>query len=42
VRANAEDLHRFHGTNERMSVANYTELVAFYYRLLSADGAISQ
>ena len=39
VRANAEDLHRFHGTNERMSVENYGELVAFYYRLLSSDVA---
>jgi carboxypeptidase PM20D1 len=37
VRANSEDLHRFHGTNERMSVSNYAELVAFYYRLMSSD-----
>jgi carboxypeptidase PM20D1 len=35
VRATAEDLPRFHGTNERMSVKNHTELIAFYHRLLT-------
>lgn len=34
VRARAEDLPRFHGTNERISTANLAELVAFYHRLL--------
>ncbi|MGI9134599.1 MAG: M20 family peptidase, partial [Rhodoferax sp.] len=35
VRANAEDLKRFHGTNERLSVANYADAIRFYQRLLS-------
>ena len=35
VRAAAEDLPRFHGTNERISVKNYAELIAFYHRLLT-------
>lgn len=34
VRADAEDLHRFHGTNERLSVANYADAIRFYHRLL--------
>ena len=38
VRANAEDLKRFHGTNERLSTSNYAEAIRFYYRLLS-EGA---
>ena len=33
VRANAEDLKRFHGTNERLSSANYAEAIRFYHRL---------
>lgn len=46
VRAKPEDLTRFHGTNERISVANLGELVRFYHQLLqnlnhprSASGA---
>jgi carboxypeptidase PM20D1 len=35
VRARPEDLPRFHGTNERISVTNYGELIRFYHRLLS-------
>lgn len=35
VRANAEDLKRFHGTNERLSISNYAEAIRFYHRLLS-------
>ncbi len=35
VRATPEDLPRFHGTNERMSVKNYAELIAFYHRLMT-------
>ena len=35
VRANSEDLKRFHGTNERLSVSNYAEAIRFYHRLLS-------
>jgi len=34
VRAGANDLPRFHGTNERISVANYTEMIQFYHQLL--------
>jgi carboxypeptidase PM20D1 len=34
VRARAEDLARFHGTNERMSVANYAQIIQFYHRLI--------
>ncbi len=40
VRAGPNDLPRFHGTNERISVANYTEMIQFYYQLLkNATGA---
>ncbi len=35
VRANAEDLKRFHGTNERLSVDNYADAIRFYHRLIS-------
>jgi carboxypeptidase PM20D1 len=34
VRADAQDLARLHGTNERISVANLAELVRFYHQLL--------
>ena len=34
VRAKSEDLPRFHGTNERISIANHAELIRFYHRLL--------
>lgn len=34
VRAKPEDLARFHGTNERIAVANLGELVRFYHQLL--------
>ena len=34
VRARSEDLSRFHGTNERISVANYAEMIQFYQQLL--------
>jgi carboxypeptidase PM20D1 len=34
VRAKSEDLPRFHGTNERISISNYAELIQFYHRLL--------
>ncbi|MFZ2305936.1 MAG: M20 family peptidase [Rhodoferax sp.] len=42
VRANAEDLKRFHGTNERLSVANYAEAIRFYHRLISEGAKASQ
>ncbi|MBS0396388.1 MAG: M20/M25/M40 family metallo-hydrolase, partial [Proteobacteria bacterium] len=35
VRARAEDLPRFHGTDERIAIANYVELIAYYQRLLT-------
>jgi carboxypeptidase PM20D1 len=34
VRMKAEDLGRFHGTNERVGVANYGEMVRFFGQLL--------
>lgn len=34
VRMQAEDLGRFHGTNERVGVENYGEIVRFYAQLL--------
>ncbi|MDE2297248.1 MAG: M20 family peptidase, partial [Burkholderiales bacterium] len=34
VRARPEDLKRFHGTNERISTANYVEMIQFYQQLL--------
>ena len=40
VRARPEDLARFHGTNERLSIANLGELIQFYRRLvINAAGA---
>jgi carboxypeptidase PM20D1 len=42
VRANAEDLKRFHGTNERLSTANYAESIRFYHRLLSETSKAAQ
>jgi carboxypeptidase PM20D1 len=44
VRAKVEDLKRFHGTNERISIANYVELIQFYHQLVrnaaSPQGAV--
>lgn len=34
VRANSEDLKRFHGTNERLSMDNYADMIRFYRRLI--------
>lgn len=34
VRAGPEDLSRFHGTNERISVKNYVEMIRFYHQLM--------
>src|SRR5882672_5894832 len=34
VRARAEDLSRFHGTDERISVDNYVEMIRFYQTLI--------
>ena len=37
VRAKPEDLARFHGTNERMGIDNYAELIAFFHRLVTVS-----
>jgi carboxypeptidase PM20D1 len=34
VRANGEDLKRFHGTNERLSIEGYADMIRFYRRLV--------
>jgi carboxypeptidase PM20D1 len=34
VRANADDLKRFHGTNERLSIEGYADMIRFYRRLM--------
>jgi carboxypeptidase PM20D1 len=39
VRARESDLSRFHGTNERLSIDNYAEMVSFYHRLLGGTAA---
>ena len=35
VRADSEDLKRFHGTNERLSVPGYADAIRFYQRLIT-------
>ncbi|MES2949792.1 MAG: M20 family peptidase [Pseudomonadota bacterium] len=40
VRAESQDLARFHGTDERVSVANYAEMIRFYQRLLANVAAV--
>ena len=37
VRAKPEDLSRFHGTNERISLTNLADLIRFYQRLLQTS-----
>ncbi|MEJ8848410.1 M20 family peptidase [Variovorax rhizosphaerae] len=34
IRVKSEDLPRFHGNNERVSIANYGEMIGFYHQLL--------
>ncbi len=34
VRANAGDLKRFHGTNERLGIEGYADMIRFYRRLI--------
>jgi len=36
VRATSEDLKRFHGTNERISIENYVDMIRFYQRLMQS------
>ncbi|RYF63940.1 MAG: M20/M25/M40 family metallo-hydrolase, partial [Comamonadaceae bacterium] len=33
-RVKGEDLARFHGTNERLAISNYAEMIRFYHQLL--------
>ncbi|RZI88602.1 MAG: M20/M25/M40 family metallo-hydrolase, partial [Variovorax sp.] len=33
-RVKGEDLARFHGTNERVAISNYAEMIQFYHQLL--------
>jgi carboxypeptidase PM20D1 len=44
MRAQPDDLKRFHGTNERISTANYVELIQFYHQLIgnASSAATSQ
>ncbi len=37
VRARPGDLARFHGTNERISLENYCELIQFFHRLIAVS-----
>jgi carboxypeptidase PM20D1 len=34
VRANSDDLKRFHGVNERLSIETYADMIRFYRRLI--------
>jgi carboxypeptidase PM20D1 len=34
VRADSDDLKRFHGTNERLSIEGYADMIRFYRRLI--------
>ena len=34
VRANSDDLKRFHGTDERLSIEGYADMIRFYRRLI--------
>jgi len=42
VRVRPEDLSRFHGSNERISLANYGEMIRFYHRLLEVSAFAGQ
>jgi carboxypeptidase PM20D1 len=42
IRANSEDLKRFHGTNERLASKNYADAIRFYHRLLSEAARAAQ
>ncbi|MES2583846.1 MAG: M20 family peptidase [Pseudomonadota bacterium] len=42
IRANAEDLKRFHGTNERLATKNYADAIRFYHRLLGEAAKAAQ
>jgi carboxypeptidase PM20D1 len=36
VRVKEADLSRFHGTDERISIENYVQMIAFYHRLVTS------
>jgi carboxypeptidase PM20D1 len=38
VRTTGEDLKRVHGTNERLSIAGYADMIRFYRRLMENVG----
>jgi carboxypeptidase PM20D1 len=42
VRANDKDLARFHGTNERISIDNYAQMIGFYHRLIASASQAPQ
>jgi carboxypeptidase PM20D1 len=42
VRAGPEDLPRFHGTNERIALNGYAEMIRFYHRLLKTATSANQ
>lgn len=42
VHATSEDLARFHGTNERISIENYLDMIRFYHRFIAQAGAIEK
>jgi carboxypeptidase PM20D1 len=42
VRVREEDLTRFHGTDERVSVSNYAEMIGFYHRLITEASKSAQ
>jgi len=37
VRATSDDLKRFHGTTERLSISNYADMIRFYMRLMQTS-----
>jgi carboxypeptidase PM20D1 len=42
VRVKEKDLSRFHGTDERISIENYSEMIAFYHRLIRSASQTRQ
>ncbi|MEZ5605947.1 MAG: M20 family peptidase [Burkholderiaceae bacterium] len=42
IRAKGQDLSRFHGTNERLSVKDYADAIRFYHRLITQMAAARQ
>ena len=42
VRVKESDLSRFHGTDERISIENYAQMIAFYHRLVTSASQSGQ